>query len=103
MPIPTRCPRLHQALAPVQYAHVYAHGVTQAINADLSPQLKSEMYKWNTRSLLSKTPLLSLATDEGDVERSFISVIVGHLEAHVSFTAEIILNEGDSQALLAPM
>ena len=64
--------------------------------SDLSPQLKTEVFKWNKRELLSKTPLFSDAVEEGDVERSMVSAVVSHLEAQVVFSNDVVLQEGDA-------
>ena len=39
-----------------------------------------QVYKWNRRALLRKTPLLSMRVADGCVAQSFVSALVGHLE-----------------------
>ena len=47
---------------------------------DLSPQLQKEIYKWNMRDLLERTPLLSGLSD---LEPNLVAGMVGVLEASV--------------------
>ena len=74
-----------------------------------------QVYKWNKRDLLEKTPLLSVAVADGDVvrhsldyictfvfcdfrlvqERSFLTDVLGNLESNVATANEMILREGD--------
>ena len=65
------------------------------IVSDLSPQLKTEVYKWNKRDLINKTPLFSEAVKDGDVERSVVSAIVTNLQAQVSFEGDIVMHQAD--------
>ena len=49
-------------------------------------QLRSEVCKWNTRDVIRKTPLLSKAVEDGDVDDGFIGAVccrtrLAHLNA----------------------
>ena len=43
----------------------------------------AQVYRWNTRDLLCKTPLLSTGVKDGHIEQSMVTAIVAHLEPSV--------------------